>query len=195
MLRRIPESQAGRSVHDYDTKDDLRKALHSMGTQPAAKVPSRPPTTKKQPLPQMDTIESIGDLFVDGLEKNLDWIVDNYDKDASVAPDIEAELRRLAVLKSYRLVGSSKNPSLERLISMASRIMRCPMAKVNVIDLGKVHFLASRGLGETMDTPRKTSMSAHAIISKLDLLIVPDLLKDDRFKTHPQVQGPQKMHF
>jgi len=195
MRRRIPEGQAGRSVYDYDTKDDLRKALHSMGAPPAAKANSRPPTAKKDPLPQTDTIESIGDLFVDGLEKNLDWIVDNYDIDASVAPDIEAELRRLAVLKSYRLVGSSKNPSLERLISMASRIMRCPMAKVNVIDLGKVHFLASRGLGESLDTPRKTSISAHAIISKLDLLIVPDLLKDERFQGHPQVQGPPRMRF
>eukprot|EP00526_Cylindrotheca_closterium_P000104 CAMPEP_0113609674 /NCGR_PEP_ID=MMETSP0017_2-20120614/4621_1 /TAXON_ID=2856 /ORGANISM="Cylindrotheca closterium" /LENGTH=871 /DNA_ID=CAMNT_0000518515 /DNA_START=30 /DNA_END=2642 /DNA_ORIENTATION=+ /assembly_acc=CAM_ASM_000147 len=165
-----------------------------MGTQPAAKVASRPPT-KKDPIPETGTIESIGDLFVDGLEKNLDWIVDGYDKDSSVAPDLEAELRRLAVLKSYRLVGSSKNPSLERLISMASRIMRCPMAKVNVIDLGKVHFLASRGLGDTMDAPRKTSISSHAIISKLDLLIVPDLLKDERFKGHPHVQGPLGMRF
>ncbi|KAL3943023.1 MAG: hypothetical protein SGBAC_002882 [Bacillariaceae sp.] len=195
MLRQVPESQAGRSVYDYDTKDDLRKALHSMGTQPAAKVATRPPTTKEEPMPLTDTVETIGDLFVDGLEKNLDWIVEGYDKDASVAPDLEAELRRLAVLKSYRLVGSSKNPSLERLISMTSRIMRCPMAKVNVIDLGKVHFLASRGLGDTMDSPRKTAMSSHAIISKLDLLIVPDLLKDDRFKKHPHVQGPLGMRF
>ena len=106
-----------------------------MGTQRAAKVSNPFPSTKKEKLPEADTIESIGDLFVDGLEKNLDWIVDDYCKDTSVAPDIEAELRRLAVLKSYRLIGSSKNPSLERLISMTSRIMRCPMAKVNVIDL------------------------------------------------------------
>jgi CheY-like chemotaxis protein len=69
------------------------------------------------------------------------------------------------------------------------------MAQVSVIDLGRTHYLASRGIGDSQDHPRKTSICAHAIISKLDLLVIPDLEKDERFKDHHSVIGHPHIRF
>jgi CheY-like chemotaxis protein/signal transduction histidine kinase len=194
MLKRVPESRTGRSVADYDSQDALRKALHSMETPPSS-TGSSPAVHTDPPIAKSETIDSVSGIVVDPLESNLDWIVDNYDKEESYPRDLETELRRLAVLKSYRLIGSGRNTSYERLISMVGRIMKCPMAQVSVIDLGRTYYLASRGMGNIQDHPRKTSMCAHAIISKLDLIVVPDLAKDERFKDHDYVKGHSHMRF
>lgn len=187
------QSRTGRSVADYDTPESLREALQSMDQKPSVPVVT---TTgyKKAPIADSEIIDSIG-AFVDDMDNNLDWVVDGYDKDTSFTLDLEEELRRLAVLKSYRLIGSGRNPAYERLISMVGRVMKCPIAQVGVIDLGRNHILASRGIGDVNDYPRKTSMSAHAIISKLDLLIVPDLTTDSRFKHHELVLGHPHVQF
>jgi CheY-like chemotaxis protein/signal transduction histidine kinase len=194
MLKRVPESRTGRSVADYDSQDALRKALHSMERQPSSTVSSQA-AYADPPIAKSETIDSISGIIVDHLESNLDWVVDNYDKEASYPRDLETELRRLAVLKSYRLIGTGRNSSYERLISMVGRVMKCPMAQVSVIDLGRTYYLASRGMGNVQDHPRKTSMCAHAIISKLDLIVVPDLAKDDRFKDHHYVEGHPHLRF
>eukprot|EP00980_Cylindrotheca_fusiformis_P004055 scaffold880_cov132-Cylindrotheca_fusiformis.AAC.51 len=194
MLKRVPETRTGRSVADYDSEEALREALHSMGRQRLSKV-SPPITVSDRPVANAETIDSVRGILADDLESNLDWVVDNYDKETSHSRDVEAELRRLAVLKSYRLIGSGKNASFERLVSMASRVMKCPMAQLSVIDLGRTYYLAARGVGKVEDRPRKSSMCAHVIISKLDLIVIPDLRKDDRFKDHPHVEGHPHMRF
>lgn len=179
---------------DYDSPDALREALHSMERQPSSMASSQQ-AYADQPVAKSEAIDSISGIFADDLENNLDWVVDKYDKETSYPRDLESELRRLAVLKSYRLIGSGKNASYERLISMVSRILKCPMAQVSVIDLGRTYYIASRGMGKVHDHPRKTSMCAHAIISKLDLVVVPDLIKDGRFKDHHYVEGHPHMRF
>ena len=162
MIKRIPENRTGRSVADYDTPDALREALQSMQQKPNAPVASSIPTGYVEtPIAGSETIDSVG-IFVDDLGSNLDWVVDKYDKDTSFARDLEEELRRLAVLKSYRLIGSGRNPAYERLISMVGRVMKCPMAQVSVIDLGRTHILASRGIGDAYQR-QETAPSSTAI--------------------------------
>ena len=110
---------------------------------------------------------------------------------------METELRRLAVLKSYRVVGSGRNAAYERLVSLASRIFKAPISYITIIDLATSHILAARGLGAMADDEyeRKSSISARTITSKKDHLVIPDLTKDEEFKDHKTVVGLPNLRF
>jgi CheY-like chemotaxis protein/GAF domain-containing protein len=152
------------------------------------------------PLPprtaNAEAIDAVGHDVVHVMDgEDLDWVVTGFDKANCEAPSIEKEMRRLAVLKSYRVIGSGRDEGYEQLISLTSRIFKAPMALVSVIDLGRQYFLASRGFGDMKEQSRKSSICAHAIISKHDLLIIPDLTKDDRFMNSEEVTGESHLRF
>mmetsp|Transcript_30035 Transcript_30035/g.72920 ORF Transcript_30035/g.72920 Transcript_30035/m.72920 type:complete len:952 (+) Transcript_30035:145-3000(+) len=113
--------------------------------------------------------------------------------------DFRKELRRLAVLKSYRVIGSSagQNPSYERLISLTSRVFKIPIAYISVIDTEKQHYLASRGLGGSSpsSTPRQGSICAYAMSTDDDLLVIPDLTKHPLFSSHEMVVDVPYLRF
>ena len=52
-----------------------------------------------------------------------------------------------------------------------------------------------RGLGDVRETHRNVAFCAHAIRSKMDVLIVSDATKDQRFKDSPLVIGPPFIRF
>ncbi len=145
-------------------------------------------TSEDLPLLQKVAEEAVvndtsGDMEIDGDEET---------KEA-----METELRRLAVLKSYRVVGSGRNAAYERLVSLASRIFKAPISYITIIDLAKSHILAARGLGAMADDEyeRKSSISARTITSKKEHLIIPDLTKDEEFKDHKTVVGLPHLRF
>jgi GAF domain-containing protein len=125
-----------------------------------------------------------GDMDVDGDEERM--------KEA-----METELRRLAVLKSYRVVGSGRNAAYERLVSLASRIFKAPISYITIIDLATSHILAARGLGAMADNEykRKSSICARTITSKEEHLVIPDLTEDNQFKDHKNVLGLPNLRF
>jgi len=128
--------------------------------------------------------ETAGDMDGDGDEELM--------KEA-----METELRRLAVLKSYRVVGSGRNAAYERLVSLASRIFKAPISYITIIDLATSHILAARGLGAMAENEyeRKSSICASTIISKEEHLVIPDLSKDSQFKDHQNVVGLPNLRF
>lgn len=128
--------------------------------------------------------DTSGDMEIDEVEDNTKELM-------------ETELRRLAVLKSYRVVGSGRNAAYERLVSLASRIFKAPICYITIIDLAKSHILAARGLGAMADDEyeRKSSISARTITSKKDHLVIPDLTKDEEFKDHKTVVGLPHLRF
>lgn len=158
-----------RSVHDYPTEEALREALQTPLDEGSASG------------------ENSEGGFQHGLDPRLEWVVEGYDKDDSHPQMLEMELRRLAVLKSYRISGSGRNKDCERLLSLICRIVKAPMALVSVMDMGFQYLIATRGLKDWREVPRKACICAHALISKSDMLIVNDLSKDERFKNFASV--------
>jgi signal transduction histidine kinase len=125
----------------------------------------------------------------------LDWKVANLEQKNSQEESLDAEIRRLQVLRSYRILDTGRKASFERLTALAARIFDVPICLVSLVDLGRQWFASNRGLGDVRETPRSLAFCAHAILSKLDLFIVPDTWEDARFRDHGLVTGDPKIRF
>ena len=173
-----------RSVHDYPTEAALREALQTpleevLGTNECSDQCS----------------QEFEGGYPHGLDPRLEWVVEGYDKEGSHQQTLELELRRLAVLKSYRISGTGRNKDCERLLSLICRTVKAERALVRVMDMGFQYLIATRGLKDLMEVPRKVCVCAHALIGKSDMLIVPDLSKDKRFENFAPVAGFPHLRF
>lgn len=109
--------------------------------------------------------------------------------------NINEELKRLQVLKSYRILDSEREQRFERITALVGRIFQVPIALISLVDLGRQWFMSNRGLGEVRETPRNVAFCAHAILSTQDLLVVPDTMLDVRFQNNPLVTGEPFIRF
>jgi len=212
-----PGPSKSRSVNDFRSPNALRGALVNMRAHPVSKMNtpwnvSAIAAAVQSNRRKVDTgiIDAIGSnlrstddlpflqsvVGAAGKETTGDMDVqdgtEDYTKEA-----LEVELRRLAVLKSYRVVGSGRNAAYERLVSLASRIFKAPICYITVIDLATSHILAARGLGAMTEDEyiRKSSISAGTITNEEEHLAIPDLTKDEQFKDHKNVVGLPHLRF
>ena len=105
------------------------------------------------------------------------------------------EIHRLQVLKTYTaaVLDDHKDPGLDRLASLAAKIMSAEYAAISLVDLADLHVISTNGfLG--VDTPhkvpRKGSFGAAVINIKEEqerVLHIPDTLQDKRFCQIPLV--------
>mmetsp|Transcript_20241 Transcript_20241/g.49642 ORF Transcript_20241/g.49642 Transcript_20241/m.49642 type:complete len:920 (+) Transcript_20241:32-2791(+) len=199
-----------RTAVDFNSPDDLLQAMQSMDVQksgnenhvngnedyvnfanPAHRIDNFSAASVKKTLNTGDSGKT-GDA---PLDPRLDWVLESYDEEATDAQTLDEELKRLLVLKSYLLLDSERQESFERITAIASRLFKCPMALISLVDLGRQWFLSNRGLGDVRETDRKSAFCAHAIWATDRLFIVPDATKDFRFKDNPLVTGPPDIRF
>ena len=161
-------------------------------------MPTSPTNSNIGHLPSVNDFED-KDLLRQSLESccgsNPVWTLSDFDKESSVAQDLELEMKRLDVLKSYNVLDIDTDQSFERITGLAARIFSVPICLVSIVDLGRQWFASNRGLGEVKETERKVAFCAHAILSTKDILIVPDATKDERFSTNPLVLGGPRIRF
>eukprot|EP00934_Nitzschia_sp_Nitz4_P002477 Nitzschia sp. Nitz4//scaffold165_size50357//46879//49788//NITZ4_007027-RA/size50357-processed-gene-0.54-mRNA-1//1//CDS//3329538150//2467//frame0 len=201
-------NRENRTVNDFRTVEDLHAALRSMDVQRSQTSngnyislasPTLLGSLTDMVIPEADEEDTESSTSAStpapALDEKLDWVLENYDESTTNPQTLEDELRRLMVLKSYLVLDNEKTESFERVTGLASRIFHCPIALVSLIDLGRQWFLSNRGLGDTRETGRKLAFCAHAIMSKDDMLIVPDATEDFRFKDNPFVTGEAHIRF
>jgi hypothetical protein len=192
------EQHRARSVNDFDTQDGLRTALKNGDAQVAfidiGRDFPRALLGSTLGLPRDDDSQSECSTVFEP-DTDLDWMLSNFDEETSRMQTLDEELNRLQVLKSYLILDSEREANFERLTGLAARIFQVPIALVSLVDLGRQWFMSNKGLGDVRETPRKFAFCAHAIISKEDLLIVPDATKDPRFSENPLVTGPPHIRF
>jgi hypothetical protein len=125
-------------------------------------------------------------------QQRPDWMLTNYDRKTTIQPDVDSEIERLTVLRSFSLLLSQEtDPDFEVLSELAMSLLETPMACVKLVDLSRVHIVASAGAwpkGLT-EISRQVSFCGHTIQSREPLLIVKDTLQDDRFCDNPHVTG------
>ncbi|MGC4060784.1 MAG: sensor domain-containing phosphodiesterase [Aquabacterium sp.] len=95
------------------------------------------------------------------------------------------EAKRLARLRQLCLLDTPPDPAFDLVTEMASKVFDVPIALVSLIDNGRQWFKSRIGL-DTTETPRSEAFCAYAILEQ-DVTVVPDALKDERFKAYAAV--------
>jgi GAF domain-containing protein len=160
-----------RSVCDYESEKALLDALQQ----------------------RVETSDSSScSLESDSELSGADWLLPNC---LSAQPSIESELRRLTILKSYRVLDSEKEQAFDRLAEMAGKHCNVPWASVSFVDLGRQWFKSMwEDNLDVTETSRKDAFCAHTILQD-DLLEVRDTHTDSRFCKNPYVTGTPGMRF
>jgi len=164
-----PPPERSRSVMDYDSKADLKRAM----------------TCGKRAEDSEGAASPVEDF---------DWITNNLDMSICCAQNLEEEMARLLTLKSYLILDAKREQKFERITALAGRIFDVPIALVSLVDLGRQWFMSNRGLGGR-ETPRSLAFCAHAIMSTQDLLVVPNASLDPRFMNNALVTSDPHIRF
>jgi signal transduction histidine kinase len=167
-----------RSVVDYDTPRELRRALLTMKksspkddeeeTEASAATPSTNMPMKsgdggvssiktEKESSTMDERSNSTSVSVaqqqpqpqpEQQQQPLDWVLQNFDPQVTKVQSMQEELDRLLVLKSYLILDSQRDEAFELLTRMASRFFKTPISAISLIDLGRQWFVSTQGLGE-----------------------------------------------
>lgn len=112
-----------------------------------------------------------------------------------MVPLPENEPERLAALRSYEILDTPPEIAYDRLTELAARICACPVAYVKFIDETRGWFKSQRGFPpDVVEVPREITVCATTICQS-DLLVVPDLSADVRFRDSPAVTGWPHLRF
>lgn len=130
-----------------------------------------------------------------------EWMLTNYDRETTLEPDLDTELKRLTVLRTFpllsRAAAQETDPDFEMLAELAMSLLEAPMACIKLADMLSIRVAASAGSWPKtlQEIRRKESFCAHTIQNREGVLVVKDALKDARFRNFPQVKGPPFVRF
>jgi GAF domain-containing protein len=100
---------------------------------------------------------------------------------------------RIAALQKYAILDSEPEQGFDDLTLLASYICRTPIALISLIDESRQWFKSRVGI-TVSETPRDIAFCSTAILSS-EVMVVPDTLKDDRFRNHPLVVSEPNIRF
>ncbi|HEY0782394.1 MAG TPA: GAF domain-containing protein, partial [Thermoanaerobaculia bacterium] len=109
------------------------------------------------------------------------------------APRPADEQQRQAALDGMRVAYTPSEERFDRLVRMACRFLKVPIATVTLIDEEVQWFKAREGLLKGEDE-RAVSFCAHTILHA-EPLVVPDARDDPRFAGNPLVTGEPFIRF
>ncbi len=102
---------------------------------------------------------------------------------------------RLQTLKSYEVLDTAPEVSFDEITELAAEILGCPVSFIEFMDSDRQWFKSKYGLPEEyIETPRDIAI-CNTVICQGNLLCVPDLSKDDRFRTNPLVESAPNVRF
>ena len=99
-------------------------------------------------------------------------------------------------LGSLRKINFSKisKANLNKITELATKLFNVPISTITFVDDKKEKHFSVCGLKDK-EGLRSASFCGHAIAGKKNIMIVPDALKDSRFKDNPMVVKGLKIRF
>src|ERR1700682_5094710 len=110
---------------------------------------------------------------------------------AASAPSNDAA--RVSALQKYAILYSEPQQALYALAQLASYICNTPIALVSLVDENRQWFKASIGMSAS-ETPREIALCSIAI-QQSEVFVIPDTLKDERFRNNPLVVSKPNIRF
>ena len=102
---------------------------------------------------------------------------------------------RLDTLLSYDVLDSAPEVSFDEITELAAEILQCPVSFIEFMDADRQWFKSKYGLPDDyIETPRDIAI-CNTVICQGDLLYVPDLTDDERFKNNPLVESAPNIRF
>jgi len=103
------------------------------------------------------------------------------------------DAKRLRALRRYRILDTDPEQAFDDLTLLASQICGAPIALISLVDEKRQWFKSRVGL-TPQETSRDVSFCSHAIEQE-GLFIVPDALRDARFRDNALVLGDPRIRF
>ncbi|WP_264778187.1 GAF domain-containing protein [Deinococcus aetherius] len=111
----------------------------------------------------------------------------------SLPPPLPAnERERLQALRRYEVLDTLPEEAFDRIVRLAARMLRVPVAIINFVDEDRQWGKATHGTGST-EAPREHSFCAWTILSD-EVMVVENAHEDPRFRDNPQVTGAPHIH-
>lgn len=115
----------------------------------------------------------------------MDWI----------SPVPANEIERLAAVRSYQLLDTAPEIGYDEISELAAQICQCPVAVIGLVDETRDWKKSKYGLPASFSgMPREMSICSATICGN-DLVLSPDLTKDERFCNNPTVAGEPNLRF
>lgn len=109
-------------------------------------------------------------------------------------PDIPInEDLRLMALKSYQIMDTDPDSTIDDITEIVADICDVPIALVSLVDDCRQWFKSAQGL-DAAETHKDIAFCAHAINGE-QIFEVPDTLEDERFHDNPLVTGEPHIRF
>jgi GAF domain-containing protein len=100
---------------------------------------------------------------------------------------------RVGALQKYAILDSEPEQAFDDLTLLASYVCKTPIALISLVDENRQWFKAKVGIS-AKETSRNIAFCSTAI-QQADVFVVPDALKDDRFRTNPLVVSEPNIRF
>ncbi|WP_296243652.1 MULTISPECIES: GAF domain-containing hybrid sensor histidine kinase/response regulator [unclassified Psychrobacter] len=108
-----------------------------------------------------------------------------------IAADDAERIRRL---KKYEVLNTNEEPAFARLTELAKLFFDMPIVAITFIDEDTQYLKSGHGLDGMCTTPREVAICNFTLTSD-EVLVVPDLSEDSRFKHHPLVAEAPYLRF
>jgi PAS domain S-box-containing protein len=95
------------------------------------------------------------------------------------------EAARLEALLDHRILDTPREQAFDDLVELAAAVCNTPVAAIAFVDGSRSWLKAKHGV-DVSEFPRELALSAEAL-RHTDLFVVPDALKDERYRSSPLV--------
>ena len=111
------------------------------------------------------------------------------------APVPANDAERVVALRNYQIMDSAPELAYDELTEIAAQLCQCPVALIGFIDESREWLKSKYGLPPQLTQVPREMTVCSATICGSDMLLVPDLAKDEQFARYPAAAGPPNFRF